>query len=210
MRLSQLAALCLLLFLPCGASADDIGPAQAQALQQQLKDWLAGLLGPAVKLPEPPWRITGEHDHYVITWPIPGLTSPAGEVATTANVRPLDGGRWSIDAMKMPPSGTFTMTIPNAGDDGKDASMDMQFSIGRQDTHGVIDPGLRQRIHAAHRVRRPGGVLDRREAAPGAALRSLCRGHHPDADPERTARSHHGPRRSAAGNPPRRSAAVRR
>ena len=119
-----------------------IGPAQAQALQQQLKDWLAGLLGPAVKLPEPPWRITGEHDHYVITWPIPGLTSPAGEVATTANVRPLDGGRWSIDAMKMPPSGTFTMTIPNAGDDGKDAPMDMQFSIGRQDTHGVIDPGF--------------------------------------------------------------------
>jgi hypothetical protein len=141
-RLLQLAALCLLLFLPCAARADDLGPAQAQALQQQLKDWFAGLLGPAIKLPEPPWRITGEHDHYVVTWPIPGLASPDGEVATTANVRPLDGGRWSIDAMKSPPSGTFTLTIPNAGDDGKDASMDMQFSVGRQDMHGVIDPGF--------------------------------------------------------------------
>ena len=115
---------------------------QAQALQQQLKDWFAGLLGPGVKLPELPWRVTGEHDHYVITWPIPGLTSPAGEVATTVNARPLDGGRWSIDAVKMPPSGAFTMTIPNAGDDGKGASVDLQFSIGRQDTHGVIDPAL--------------------------------------------------------------------
>ena len=50
----------------------------------------------------------------------------------------------------------------------------------------------RQRIHPAQRVRRPGGVLHQREAAPGATLRSLCRGHHPDADPERPARSHHG------------------
>jgi hypothetical protein len=141
-RLPYLATLCLLLLLPCGARADDIGPDQAQALQQQLKDWFAGLLGPGVKLPELPWRVTGEHDHYVITWPIPGLTSPAGEVATTVNARPLDGGRWSIDAVKMPPSGAFTMTIPNAGDDGKGASVDLQFSIGKQDTHGVIDPAL--------------------------------------------------------------------
>ncbi len=134
MRLLQLVALCLLLFLTCGAHADDLGPVQAQALQQQLNDWLAGLLGPTVKLPEPPWRITGEHDHYVFTWPLPAPTSPA-----TANVRPLDGGRWSIDALKLPPSGNFTMTLP---DDGKGAPMEMRFSIGRQDTHGVIDPGF--------------------------------------------------------------------
>ena len=90
MRLLQLVALCLLLFLPCGARADDLGPVQAQALQQQLKDWFAGLLGPAVKLPEPPWRITGEHDHYVVTWPIPGLTS------RTARWRPRRMcGRWT-------------------------------------------------------------------------------------------------------------------
>ena len=79
MRLLRLAALCLLLLLPCGARADDLGPAQAQALQQQLKDWLAGLLGPAVKLPEPPWRITGEHDHYVrhLADPRPDQSRPA-------------------------------------------------------------------------------------------------------------------------------------
>jgi hypothetical protein len=141
-RLYRLLALCLLLLPPCGARADDIGPAQAQALQQQLKDWLAGLLGPSVKLPDLPWRITGEHDHYVITWPIPGLASPAGDVATTANVRPLDGGRWSIDGLKMPPSGSFTMTIPDAGGADNGTPLKVDFSIGRQDTHGVIDPSL--------------------------------------------------------------------
>ena len=142
MRFSRLAGLCLLLLLPCAARADDIGPAQAQALQQQLKDWLAGLLGPAVTLPDLPWRITGEHDHYAIAWPIPGLASPAGEAAMTANVRPLDGGRWSIDEVTIPPSGTLTIALPEAGEAGKSVPVDMQFSVGRQDTHGTIDPGL--------------------------------------------------------------------
>jgi hypothetical protein len=141
-RLSGFVALCLLLLAPEAARADDIGPAQAQAVQQQLKDWLGSLLGPSVKLPELPWQVTGEHDHYVITWPIPGLTTPAGEAVTTTNVRPLDGGRWSIDAMKLPPSGTFTVTIPQNGDAATDMPVKVDFSIGRQDTHGVLDPGL--------------------------------------------------------------------
>ena len=116
MRLSRFIALCLLLLAAVRRPGRRHRPGAGAGAQQQLKDWLAGLLGPSVKLPELPWQITGEHDHYVLTWPIPGLTSPSGEVATTANVRPLDGGRWSIDAMKMPPSGSFTMTIPDAGE----------------------------------------------------------------------------------------------
>jgi hypothetical protein len=139
-RLLGLAVLWLLL-LSVGARAEDIGPAQAQALQQQLKDWLAGLLGPAVKLPDLPWRVTGATDHYVIVWPIPGLTDKGGEVVTTTNVRPLDGGRWSIDDMKLPPSGSFTMNMPN-GEGGANTPMTVNFSVGRQDTHGVIDPAL--------------------------------------------------------------------
>jgi hypothetical protein len=141
-RLPRQVALCLLLFLPASGRADDIGPAQAQALQQQLKDWFAGLLGPSVKLPELPWRVTGERDHYVITWPIPGLTSPAGEAAAIASLRPMDGGRWSIDAMTLPPSGTVSITLPDAGDAGKGTPMDVGFTIDKQDTHGVIDPAF--------------------------------------------------------------------
>jgi len=141
-RLSRTAALCLLLVLPCGARADDIGPAQAQALNQQLRDWLAGLLGPSVKLPELPWRVTGEHDHYVIIWPIPSLISSAGEVAATARLRPLDGGRWGIDAITMPPAGNFTITLPDSSDPGNGVPVTVEFTIGKQDTHGVIDPDL--------------------------------------------------------------------
>jgi hypothetical protein len=141
-RLSCLAALCLLFLLSRAAWADDIGPDQAQALQQQLKDWFAGLLGPTVKPPELGLRVTGEHDHYVVTWPIPGLAATAGQAAATANLRPLDGRRWSVDEMKMPPTGTFTMTVPQTGEAGKSTPVEVQFSVGHQDTQGVIDPGL--------------------------------------------------------------------
>jgi hypothetical protein len=141
-RLPRLTALCLLLLLPCGARADDFGPAQAQALQQQLKDWLAGLLGPTIKLQELPWRITGEHDHYQLTWPIPSGDKPSGDAAATASLRPLDGGRWSIDDVKAPPEASFTISLPENGNMATGGPMKVAFSIGSQDTHAVIDPGL--------------------------------------------------------------------
>ena len=142
MRLSRISVFCLPLLLPCAAHADDIGPAQAQALQRQLRDWLGGLLGSSVKLPELPWRITGEHDHYVFSWPIPGLTTSSGEAATTADVRPLEGGRWSIDSLTWPPSGSFTMTVPDADEPGNSVPVNIDFTVGKQNTHGVIDPSL--------------------------------------------------------------------
>ncbi len=143
MRLSHYVALCLLLLPPCAARADDIGPEQAQALQQQLKDWLAGLLGPTVKLPDMPWRITGEHDHYQLTWPIPGVENPADKPAVTASIRPLDGGRWSIDDVKAPSAAKFTVTVPDKPDDLTTGSpMKIAYTIGTQDTHAAIDPNL--------------------------------------------------------------------
>jgi len=33
--------------------------------------------------------VTGEHDRYVVAWPIPGLTVAGGEAAATASLRPL-------------------------------------------------------------------------------------------------------------------------
>jgi hypothetical protein len=142
-RLSHHVALCLLLTLPCAARADDIGPDQAKALQQQLKSWLTSLLGPTVKLPDMPWQVTGEHDHYKIAWPIPGLDNPAGPVAVTASVRPLDGGRWSIDDVQAPPAASFTVTVPETpGDLAKGGPMKVAYTIGKQDIHATIDPNL--------------------------------------------------------------------
>jgi hypothetical protein len=127
----------VLLVGPSGARADEIGPAQAQALQQQLRDWVAGLLGPSAKLPEPPWQVSAEKDHFVIAWPIPGLTVPAGKPEVTANARPLDGGRWSVDQLTVPAAGSFTVPMPQ-----DEPPLSAQFGIARQDTHGVIDPSF--------------------------------------------------------------------
>jgi hypothetical protein len=135
-------ALCLLLLLPFGARADDISPDQAQALQQQLKDWLSATLGPVIKLPELPWHITASGDHYLATWPIPGLENAAGAMAATASLRPLDGGRWSVDDVKAPPAASFAVAMPDTGDIAAGGPMKVAFSIGSQDTHAIIDPGL--------------------------------------------------------------------
>lgn len=140
LRLSHAVALSLLLLGPSAAIADEIGPPQARALQQQLQDWLAGLLGPSVKLPEPPWQVSADHDHYVITWPMPGLTTPSGAPAVIANLRPLDGNRWSIDSIAVPASGNFSVTLPQA-----EAPIRTQFDIRHQDTNGVIDPTFNSR-----------------------------------------------------------------
>jgi hypothetical protein len=138
-RLPRLVALCILLFLPSGGWADEIGPAQAQSLQQQLRDWLTGFAGGSAKLSQLPFQITAQHDHYVIRWPIPDLTSQAGEAEGTANVRPLSGGRWSIDDVRLPASGTFGVAMPGAG---QSAPVKVEFSIAQQATRGVIDPGF--------------------------------------------------------------------
>jgi hypothetical protein len=155
-RLSHSVALCLLLFLPSAARADDIGPEQAQVLQQQLKDCLAGLLGPTVKLPDMPWRITSEHDHYQLTWPIPGVENPADNLAVTASIRPLDGGRWSIDGVKAPPAAKFTVTVPDKTDDLTTGSpMKVAYTIGTQDTHAaILDPTERDALKIANQLLR--------------------------------------------------------
>jgi hypothetical protein len=142
-RLPRHIALCLpLLLVPCAAHADDISPVQAQALQQQLKDWLAGLFGPGIATPALPLQIAGEGDHYRMTWPIKGLDDPPGGAAVTASARPLDGGRWAIDGIKLPESADFTVTIPDTGDAATSGPLKAAITVGRQDSHAVIDPAL--------------------------------------------------------------------
>lgn len=142
MRLSRYIALCLLLLLPLGARADDIGPTQAAALQQQIKDWLASLFGPAMTLPDLALQVTGEGDHYRLTLPIPGLDNPASGASVTASVKPLDGGRWSIESLNLPDTANFTMTMPDAVDKGAGGPTKVAMTVGKQDSHAVIDPAL--------------------------------------------------------------------
>ena len=141
MRVVSCAAMCAALLLPVSVSAQSIGPQQAQALKQQLQDWLSGLLGPSVKLPDLRLRVEGEQDHYKLSWPLSGLGG-AGDAAVTAVARPMDGGRWSIEDVQAPPSGSLTVTMPDTAGTPAPGPMKMTFSLGHQDTHGVIDPSL--------------------------------------------------------------------
>ena len=142
MRLPRHIAFCLPLLLPCVAHADDLGPAQAQALQRQLKDWFAGLLGPGTTAPDLPLQITGEGDHYRMTWPIPGLDDPGAGAAVTAWARPLDGGRWAIDGIMLPQAASLTMTLPDTGGAATGGPLKATFGVGHQDSQALIDPAL--------------------------------------------------------------------
>lgn len=139
MRLRQCFLVCLLLVLPSTTWADDVSPDQAKALQQQVHDWLAGLFGPSVKLP---WQITNQGDHYLLTWPIRGLEQPTGDVATTATLKSLGDGLWSIDQVDVPKAATFSIKLPATGPNIGAGPMQVSYTMGHQDTHGVIDVTL--------------------------------------------------------------------
>jgi hypothetical protein len=123
-----LAASLVLGTLPAHA---DIGPDQAQALTGQLRDWLRGMAGPQASLPD--LNVTAEGDHYRLTVPIAPLGGPDRDI--TATLRPLDGGRWAADDVKLP-ADTSMMTY------GRGGPTHVHVTIAGQDSHGTIDPTL--------------------------------------------------------------------
>ena len=124
MRLLHFAALCLLL-LPCGARADDhrSGPgAGAAAATEGLARRTARTRGQAAGTAVADHRRARPLRHHLADpWPRPArpATWPPPPM-----LRPLDGGRWSIDALKLPPSGSFTMTIPMPATTARAAPME--------------------------------------------------------------------------------------
>jgi Uncharacterized protein conserved in bacteria (DUF2125) len=129
------------LLIPGIAAAQTVSPEQATALHERLNNWLAGLLGPSVKSSELPLKISAAGDHYDLSWPITGLDSPPGDVAVTATLRPLEGGRWSLDNLTAPPAGSFSVKLPETST-GPGGVMKVSFTVGKQETHATIDPGF--------------------------------------------------------------------
>lgn len=141
MRFSIHGLVLAALLMPGVASAQSVSQEQATALRQQLNDWLAGLLGPTVKLPDLPLKITADGDHYDLLWPIPGLEVTTGDPAMTAELRPLDGGRWSLEKARFPSTGSFTVTLPDTSA-GPGGPMQGTYSVGKQDLQWTIDPSF--------------------------------------------------------------------
>jgi hypothetical protein len=99
------------------ALAADATAAQATSMENQVRDALGTLFGPAVKLGDRPIQITAAGDHYDIALPFPNakLRTPAGGIQTiqmTGTARPGDNGTWIIENVKITNPLMFTVDMP--------------------------------------------------------------------------------------------------
>lgn len=136
--LSCLVPLGLLLAGP--ARAADTTNEQAAALERQMRDWLAGTLGPDVPLPERPVRFAPEGDRYRLSVPLGGDGGPA----LTAMARQEAGGTWSVEAIRVPSPARFTLQVPvpieGSPDKTRPAPVDYIVSVAEQDSSARFDP----------------------------------------------------------------------
>jgi hypothetical protein len=146
------SGLCLLLLLPVGAAAQPIDQDSARALQQNLQSWFAGLLGPNLGATARALRVTAQDNHFEVALP---FTATTGENEVSADVRPLEGGRWSVDALHLPAASRFTLQMPEPGEPpgpppgpprgpppGPKIPTVFALSIGAQQSHAVLDPAF--------------------------------------------------------------------
>ncbi len=113
---------------------------QDAGLEPRLRAWIAGVTG--LSIPELPLSITPEGDHDHVAVPVPGLVVPTGEPDVTATLRALDGGRWAVDHLMLPPSSRFTMPVPTPGAPGRTVPGRAQLELAGQDGHMLIDPSF--------------------------------------------------------------------
>ena len=141
MRLSLRLALGLALLMPASGHAQDLTAASAQSLQDQMHAWLASLLGPGGNPASLTPTVTAADDHYQLTLAIPGLV---GDDTASARLRPLDGGRWALDAIQLPASMQFNAHLPDTGGSPGGATA-FSLTLGSQQSHALVDPALNSR-----------------------------------------------------------------
>jgi hypothetical protein len=133
-------AFCLALLLPVGAVAQSIDQDGALTLQQNLQSWFANLLGPNLGATAERLRVTAQDDHFNVILP---FADTAGDNQVSADIRPLDGGRWSVDALHLPTASRFTLQVPEpGGPPGDKVTTEFAASIGTQASHAVLDPAF--------------------------------------------------------------------
>ena len=154
-----LPALLVMGMLSAPAYAADVTAAQADALQEQLRAWLASLTGPAVDVGKEPMKVTADGDHFNVVLPAPLMLSQAGFIepgmAITMKAKPLEGGRFALDDLKYPtplklmmPAGMIPVTPPDSPLPGgmptppsmADLAKGAELSYSSMDFHAVLDP----------------------------------------------------------------------
>jgi hypothetical protein len=140
------ALLAATLFVPIMAAPvaarADVSADDAQKLETQLRAWLAATLGPRIPLPEHPFAVKPEGDHYVLTMAYAGPLAGTGVTVSgdpfSVSMKPLDGDRWTILGVHIPSPIRFDN--PTAGPDGIKS---YAIKIADQNTTGVFDPTLK-------------------------------------------------------------------
>jgi hypothetical protein len=121
------------------ANAAGTSAAEAQALQRQLRAWIAGLAGPGAALPDELVRITPEGDRFRLEVPVAGPIGTRGVVVSgppvSAFIRPQGNGAWQVEGMTAP----SPLHVSNpAAPEGMPTSWTM--TLDAQESHGVLDP----------------------------------------------------------------------
>ena len=113
----------------------------AKEIADAVRSWLERQTANLVDLSALALRVLPEGESYRLELPFGGSyfdnALVLGDGAAVATVKPLDGGRWSIVNITLPPA--LRGEVRNTKD-GQSSIMDM--TIGNQQTTGVYDPSL--------------------------------------------------------------------
>ena len=120
-------------------------PQSAQALEQQIHDWMTATLGPSAKIAKRPVQLTADGDHYRVAVP---LGDAPDSPTVTATAQMTDGGRWAINDIRLPSPAEFHIDLPQpSGRSGKDGTagamsgpITYKLNIGQQAGQILLDP----------------------------------------------------------------------
>ena len=143
------ALLATLACTPVAGRAADVTQAQAQALEDQVRGYYSALVGPEVMVKRSPLRVIPEGDHFSLSLPLDG--SGPTVPALLGEARPLEGGRWALDHLRVTSPATFAGTMkvpardasrddPQSGKPATSVPVTYTLTYAGQDGSGTWDP----------------------------------------------------------------------
>ena len=128
-------------------SGPEPSPQQATILQRGLRAWFAGMLAPAVTLPEPPLSVVEMGRGFRVGLPLVEITGRKAD-KLSANIRRIGGTRWEINELRLPSTAEFSMYDGISG--GRSICT---LGIAQQTFSGVLDVALASDSRASLEMR---------------------------------------------------------
>ncbi len=134
------------------AQAADVTPAQAKALEAQVRVWIQDMLGPDVRVADRPVEAAAEGDHFRLSLPLRVTRGfKPDTIMLTGSATQISGGRWGVADLQIPSPSSFTLDVPATNKappkPGQNAPeppipVDYTVSAGSQESEGVYDPSF--------------------------------------------------------------------